>query len=106
MPQVNCRCRICARTSKSEEDLVTPFDLLDVTLGTAIDELTRPIDAIRHQAKTVTVGTSRKEKELKGIIFDLLETLKFSVKNLTYREHPDDQPHPAGHCGDAGIYRL
>jgi len=27
--------------------------------------LTRPIDAIRHQAKTVTVGTSRKEKELK-----------------------------------------
>jgi glutamine---fructose-6-phosphate transaminase (isomerizing) len=70
---------------KGEEDLVSPFDLLDVTLGMAIDELTRPIDAIRHQAKTVTVGTSRKEKELKGIIFDLLETLNFSVKNLTYR---------------------
>jgi glucosamine--fructose-6-phosphate aminotransferase (isomerizing) len=51
----------------------------------AIDELTRPIDAIRHQAKTVTVGTSRKEKEIKGIIFDLLEDLKFSVNNLTYR---------------------
>jgi glucosamine--fructose-6-phosphate aminotransferase (isomerizing) len=70
---------------KNEEDLVNPFDLLDLTLGTAIDELTRPIDAIRHQAKTVTVGTSRKVKELKGIIFDLLETLKFSLKNLTYR---------------------
>ena len=70
---------------KGEEDLVSPFDLLDVTLGTAIDELARPIDAIRHQAKTVTVGTSRKEKELKGIIFDLFETLKFSAKNLTYR---------------------
>jgi glutamine---fructose-6-phosphate transaminase (isomerizing) len=70
---------------KGEEDLISPFDLLNVTLGTAIDELTRPIDAIRHQAKTVTVGTSRKEMELKGIIFDLLETVKFSVKNLTYR---------------------
>ena len=71
---------------REEDNLVNPFDLLDATLGTAIDELTRPIDAIRHQAKTVTVGTSRKEKELKGIIYDLLETLDFSIKNLTYRE--------------------
>jgi len=71
---------------KVEEDLVSPFDLLDVTLGAAIDELSRPIDAIRHQAKTVTVGTSRKEKELQGIIYDLLETLSFFVKNLTYRD--------------------
>ena len=70
---------------KSEETLVSPFDLLDVTLGAVIDELTRPIDAIRHQAKTVTVGTSRKEKELQGLVYDLLETLKFNVKNLTYR---------------------
>jgi glucosamine--fructose-6-phosphate aminotransferase (isomerizing) len=71
---------------RGEDNLVNPFDLLDSTLGTAIDELTRPIDAIRHQAKTVTVGTSRKEKELKGIIYNLLETLDFSIKNLTYRE--------------------
>ena len=71
---------------REEDNLVNPFDLLDATLGTAIDELTRPIDAIRHQAKTVTVGTSRKEKELKGIIYNLLETLDFSIKNLTYRE--------------------
>ena len=70
---------------KGEENLASPFDLLEVTLGTAIDELTRPIDAIRHQAKTVTVGTSRKERELQGIVFDLLETLKYSVKDLTYR---------------------
>jgi glucosamine--fructose-6-phosphate aminotransferase (isomerizing) len=68
-----------------QEDLVHPFDLLDEALGTAIDELTRPIDAIRHQAKTVTVGTSRREKELGGVIFDLLETLNFSAKNLSYR---------------------
>jgi glucosamine--fructose-6-phosphate aminotransferase (isomerizing) len=70
---------------KSVEDFASPLDLLDVTLGRAIDELTRPIDAIRHQAKTVTVGTSRKEKELKGIIFDLLEKLAFAAKDLTYR---------------------
>ena len=70
---------------KTDEDFSSPLDLLDVTLGRAIDELTRPIDAIRHQAKTVTVGTSRKEKELKGIIFDLLEKLKFAAQNLTYR---------------------
>jgi glucosamine--fructose-6-phosphate aminotransferase (isomerizing) len=33
-------------------------------LTRAIDELTRPIDAIKHQAKTVTVGTSRSERAL------------------------------------------
>jgi glucosamine--fructose-6-phosphate aminotransferase (isomerizing) len=63
----------------------SPLDFLDVTLGKAIDELTRPIDAIRHQAKTVTVGTSRKEKILKGVVFDLLEKLEFVAKNLTYK---------------------
>jgi glucosamine--fructose-6-phosphate aminotransferase (isomerizing) len=41
-------------------------DLLD-GLGEAIDELTRPIDAIKHQAKTVTVGISRSEDALFGI---------------------------------------
>src|SRR5207237_713732 len=33
-------------------------------LTRAIDELPRPVDAIRHQAKTVTVGISRSEEEL------------------------------------------
>jgi glucosamine--fructose-6-phosphate aminotransferase (isomerizing) len=37
---------------------------LVVALGSAIDELTRPIDAIKHQAKTVTVGISRSEDAL------------------------------------------
>ncbi|HEX2295660.1 MAG TPA: SIS domain-containing protein [Actinomycetota bacterium] len=37
---------------------------LGATLTTAVDELSRPIDAIRHQAKTVTVGTSRSEDDL------------------------------------------
>ena len=35
-------------------------DLIDA-LTRAIEELTRPIDAIKHQAKTVTVGISRAE---------------------------------------------
>ena len=38
-------------------------DLAEV-LGEAIEQLRRPIDAIRHQAKTVTVGTSRSEEAL------------------------------------------
>ena len=33
-------------------------------LSAAIDELTRPIDAIKHQAKTVTVGISRSDSDL------------------------------------------
>ena len=70
---------------KVDEGFVSPLNFLDVILGRAIDELTRPIDAIRHQAKTVTVGTTRKDKVFKGIIFDLLEQLNFSVRDLTYK---------------------
>ena len=49
-------------------------------------QLSRPIDAIRHQAKTVTVGTSRKERPPEGIVFDLLKTLAFDIATLTYRD--------------------
>jgi glucosamine--fructose-6-phosphate aminotransferase (isomerizing) len=41
-------------------------DLLEA-LGAGIDELTRPVDAIKHQAKTVTVGISRSEDALFGV---------------------------------------
>ncbi len=43
----------------------TPASFLDdltAALTAAIDELTRPIDAIKHQAKTVTVGISRSDE--------------------------------------------
>jgi glutamine---fructose-6-phosphate transaminase (isomerizing) len=60
----------------------SPIDLLDITLGHAVDELSRPIDAIRHQAKTVTVGTSRKETPPGGILFDLIAELSFTAKSL------------------------
>ena len=39
-------------------------DELAGALTAGIDELTRPIDAIKHQAKTVTVGTSRADEEV------------------------------------------
>ena len=45
----------------------TPAGVLERLLGAltdAIEELTRPVDAIRHQAKTVTVGISRSEEAL------------------------------------------
>jgi glucosamine--fructose-6-phosphate aminotransferase (isomerizing) len=45
----------------------TPTEVLGdlmAALTTGIDKLTRPVDAIRHQAKTVTVGISRAEETL------------------------------------------
>ncbi len=68
---------------KNKQVSPSPLDLLDISLGMAIDELSRPIDAIRHQAKTVTVGTSRKEEIARGVIFDFLKDLGFSPDNLT-----------------------
>lgn len=47
--------------------IATPETLLDdltAALTRAIDELTRPVDAIKHQAKTITVGISRSEEGL------------------------------------------
>lgn len=40
------------------------IDDLARVLAKGIDELTRPIDAIKHQAKTVTVGISRTDESL------------------------------------------
>ena len=45
----------------------TPAVILDdlaAALRVGIDQLTRPIDAIKHQAKTVTVGISRSDETL------------------------------------------
>ena len=40
---------------------------LTAALTAAIEELTRPVDAIKHQAKTVTVGISRSDESLLDI---------------------------------------
>ncbi len=56
----------------------TPGQVLSDLLGAlsiGIDKLTRPVDAIRHQAKTVTVGISRAEENLlqTKLVRDVLE---------------------------------
>lgn len=43
------------------------LDELVTVLTQAIDDLTRSIDAVKHQAKTVTVGISRSEEGLFGL---------------------------------------
>jgi glutamine---fructose-6-phosphate transaminase (isomerizing) len=50
-------------------------DLL-AALTRGIEELTRPIDAIKHQAKTVTVGISRSDETLlqAGLVQEVLRT--------------------------------
>jgi glutamine---fructose-6-phosphate transaminase (isomerizing) len=44
-------------------------------LSRAVEEMTRPIDTIRHQAKTVTVGISRPKEILPQILLAALEKL-------------------------------
>jgi len=52
-------------------------------LGEAVNFLARPVDAIKHQAKTVTVGTSRISDRITGILFDALSAQDVSVSQLT-----------------------
>ena len=67
----------------------TPGAIVEDLVGAltkAIDELTRPVDAIKHQAKTVTVGISRSDETLLHVplVRALLET-GVPRDNLTYR---------------------
>jgi glucosamine--fructose-6-phosphate aminotransferase (isomerizing) len=57
----------------------TPSALIDdltLALTRAIEELTRPIDAIKHQAKTVTVGISRSDEGVmdRALVQEVLAT--------------------------------
>jgi glucosamine--fructose-6-phosphate aminotransferase (isomerizing) len=52
-------------------------------LAQAIGFLARPVDAIKHQAKTVTVGTSRISERLEGQVFAALAAENFSIAQLT-----------------------
>jgi glucosamine--fructose-6-phosphate aminotransferase (isomerizing) len=51
-------------------------------IGKIINEMTRPIDAIKHQAKTVTVGTSRISEKVEGLLFEALENRGFNKHQL------------------------
>jgi glucosamine--fructose-6-phosphate aminotransferase (isomerizing) len=54
-------------------------------LGESINCMSRPVDAIRHQAKTVTVGTSRISEKLEGILFDTLVEYSINTSQLINR---------------------
>lgn len=54
-------------------------------LGEAINCMARPVDAIKHQAKTVTVGTSRISEKVEGILFDALAAHEINVSRLINR---------------------
>jgi glucosamine--fructose-6-phosphate aminotransferase (isomerizing) len=54
-------------------------------LGESINGMSRPVDAIRHQAKTVTVGTSRISERLEGILFDTLVEYNIGTPQLINR---------------------
>jgi glucosamine--fructose-6-phosphate aminotransferase (isomerizing) len=59
-----------------------PLILLSQMVDEVIDQLSRPIDAIKHQAKTVTVGTSRLPVSLFGTIFNIIPKMGFSISDL------------------------
>ena len=54
-------------------------------IGESINYMSRPVDAIKHQAKTVTVGTSRISEKLEGLLFEELSKRNFSVSQLINR---------------------
>ncbi len=50
----------------------------------AFEETSRPVDTIRHQAKTVTVGTSRPEDALSPAVRDALGALALADSRLSF----------------------
>jgi len=61
------------------------IDTLFECLGKAINRTARPIDAIKHQAKTVTVGTSRISAAIEGILFDALNAHDLNLSQIVNR---------------------
>ncbi|MFO1432155.1 MAG: SIS domain-containing protein [Candidatus Competibacteraceae bacterium] len=55
-------------------------------LKVASDELSRPIDSIRHQAKTVTVGISRPQREIAPLLQRALAELGVAAAGLAERD--------------------
>lgn len=59
---------------------------LITVISRAIHELSRPIDAIKHQAKTITVGISRIEEVFEGPAFESFKALDLSAEAIPYRD--------------------
>ena len=54
-------------------------------LGESINLMSRPVDAIKHQAKTVTVGTSRISERVEGVLFDALTVHALDIAQVINR---------------------
>lgn len=64
----------------------TPLNMLDSLfecINESINSMARPIDAIKHQAKTVTVGTSRISEKVEGFLFEILDKHDIALSQLT-----------------------
>lgn len=61
------------------------LDTLFHVLGESINLMSRPVDAIKHQAKTVTVGTSRISERVEGILFDTLTDHALEIAQIVNR---------------------
>ena len=65
----------------------TPANMLTSffsSMNQAINNMARPVDAIKHQAKTVTVGTSRISESFEGILFDCMAEHDIQIAQLTH----------------------
>ncbi|MBC8198515.1 MAG: SIS domain-containing protein [Desulfobacteraceae bacterium] len=63
----------------------TPLNMLNKLfrcLGDSINSMARPVDAIKHQAKTVTVGTSRISERIEGILFEAITKQHLNLSQL------------------------
>jgi glucosamine--fructose-6-phosphate aminotransferase (isomerizing) len=75
---------------QAERELGSPATLSEMlgrmvsVLTMGVEETTRPIDAIKHQAKTVTVGISRLEEKPRGVLFDYLDAVGVPLSQITY----------------------
>ena len=66
----------------------TPVNMLNCLfdqMGDIINAMARPVDAIKHQAKTVTVGTSRISTKIEGVLFEQLFKHDIGIDQLTNR---------------------
>ncbi|WP_319404907.1 SIS domain-containing protein [uncultured Desulfosarcina sp.] len=61
------------------------LDTLFRVLGESINLMSRPVDAIKHQAKTVTVGTSRISERVEGILFETLAGHELDLSQVLNR---------------------
>lgn len=61
------------------------IDTLFRVLGESINLMSRPVDAIKHQAKTVTVGTSRISERVEGVLFDTLTDHELDIAQIVNR---------------------